>query len=94
MLWLTVSIAFLKFKKTPQAKLHLLQASCILFVISVRAWLVAIFSHENRIAFQIQGLIFQEIYKVSYELIFQLACLGLRLEKLDDSCCSLVYLLF
>ena len=94
MLWLTVSNAFLKSKKTPQAKLHLSQASCILFVMSVRMWLVGIFSHEDCIAFQIEGLIFQENYKVSYELIFQLACLGSRLEKLNDSCCSLVYLLF
>ena len=43
--------------------------------------------HKNHIAFQIEGSVFQENYKVSYELISQLAYS--RLEKLDNNCCSL-----
>ena len=52
------------------------------------------FSHKNHIAFWIEVSVFQESYKVSYVLIFWLAYLGSRLEKLDVSCCSLGYLLF
>ena len=90
MLRLTVSKAFLKSTKAPQAKLPLSQVSQILFATSMKAWLVDILVRKYYCFSNRREFFFKKIF-VSYELIFQLAYLGLTLEKLDYSCCSLSY---
>ena len=90
MLRLTVSKAFLKSTKAPQAKLPLSQVSQILFATSMKAWLVDILVRKYYCFSNRREFFFKKIF-VSYELIFQLAYLGLTLEKLDYSWLSPCY---
>ena len=85
--------SFLKVYKDTTSKADFI-AGLLNFICYINDSLIGGYFSTKTILFFKSKRVFSKNYKVSYELIFRLAYLGSRFEKLDDSCCTLGYLLF